>query len=176
MPRKLLPPIRVAPFLSNDPLETEVEALIAQFEHLAGLDPASKTTFHRKLLWAVQFARIGAPVRRSDYNGKKLTLEYFASEVASAMRSVEVPVRSWRRDTIGRDPNNGEALYYRVLRAAAALADLKVPADAFRLKKRAEKVVVATVRHRRRGPINHERRKWERHKRRVPARHGRRSF
>ena len=114
--------------------------MIEQIDELAALDPAIANALGSALAKAVRFARLGCPVKRSDVSGLEWMQEVLAFDVAEAMRSAGLPVRSWRQDTVGRGEKQGEALYYRVLRASAALAGFDIPADAFRLKKRAEQL------------------------------------
>jgi hypothetical protein len=143
VPRKLLSPVRREDFLdreSRSALAHDVWAMIEQFDELAALDPATASVLGSALAKAIRFARLGCPVKRSDYSGLEWTQEMLAFDVAKAMRTAGLPVRSWRQDTVGRDEKRGEALYYRVLRAAAALAGFDIPVDAFRLKKRAEQI------------------------------------
>lgn len=143
MPRKLLPPIRREPYLNSEgrtALADQVWAMMEQFDELSVLDPAIASALGSALAEAVRFARLGWPVKRSDCSGLEWTQEVLAFDVAEAMKSADLPVRSWRQDTVCRDEKRGEALYYRVLRATAALAGVGIPADAFQLMRRAEQL------------------------------------
>src|ERR1700722_2188225 len=141
MPRRLLLPVRREEFLNREgrsALAHEVWAMIEQFDEFAVFDRATSEAFGSALAEAIRFARMPWPVKRSDISGLEWRQEVLAFDVARAMRSAGLPVRSWRQDTNCRDPKRGEALYYRLLRASAALAGFDIPADAFRLKQRAE--------------------------------------
>jgi hypothetical protein len=144
MPRKPLPLVRREDFLNSEgrsALAHQVWAMIEQFDEFAILDPAIAGAFGTALAAAIRVARLGWPVKRSDCSGLEWTQEVLAFDVAEAMKSAGLPVRSWRQDTVCRDEKRGEALYYRVLRATAALAGLRIPADAFRLMRRAEQLM-----------------------------------
>jgi hypothetical protein len=114
--------------------------MMGQFDEFAVLDPEAARALGSALARAIRFARLGCPVKRSDVSGLEWTQQILAFDVLAAMRSAGLPVRSWRQDTVCRDPKRGEALYYRVLRATATLSGFDIPADAFRLKKRAEQI------------------------------------
>jgi hypothetical protein len=143
MPRKPLDPFKEESDLDSEArtaLANEVRAMMKRFDEFAVLEPTTAGAFGSALAKAIRFARMGCPVKRSDVSGLEWTQEILAFDVADAMRSAGLPVRSWRQDTVCRDPEQGEALYYRVLRATAALAGFNIPVDAFRLKKRAERI------------------------------------
>jgi hypothetical protein len=144
VPRKRLPPVRREAFLYSEgrsAIAHEVWAMIEQFDELAILDPGVAAALGSALAKAVRLAKMGWPVKRADVSGLEWTREMLAFDVAEAMRAAGLPVRSWRQDTIDRDARPGEALYYRMLRATADLAGIDIPADAFRLKQRADQIV-----------------------------------
>ena len=116
--------------------------MIEQFDELSVLDLATAGAFGSALAKAVRFAKMPWPVKRPDISGLEWKQEVLAFDVAKAMRSAGLPVRSWRQDTVCRDDKRGEALYYRVLRATAALAGFDIPADAFRLRQRAKQIIL----------------------------------
>jgi hypothetical protein len=123
VPRKPPPPVVREPYLDTldrEVLAAEVLKLMEQFEEMSVLDPATLCALGSALAKAIRFARMPWPVKRSDVSGLEYKQQVLAFEVAEAMRMADLPVRSWRQDTVARDPKRGEALYYRVLRATAA--------------------------------------------------------
>jgi hypothetical protein len=141
MPRKKLPRFVIEPALHDeDRVAADVLEMMGRFEEIVVLDSATARVLADALIKAVRCARLRWPTQRPDVSGLKGKQEILASDVGVAMRQAGLPVRSWRRDTKCRDPKRGEALFYRVLRATAALAGFSIPVDAYRLFKRAEEV------------------------------------
>ena len=141
MPRKKLPNFRIEQDGVANNVHAAVQNLILKFPELTVLDPANKDVFSAALEEAVRCADTGAPSSRADISHDAWTRQILFADVQRAMKDVGLPVASWRCDATARAAPTGEALFYRVARAVAKLSGLKVPRDAFRLKKQSDEVI-----------------------------------
>ena len=140
MPRKKLPPWRFENAEGCAALRMVIRHRLAAIDDLSVLEDARLEHLAFDLEQAVRFARAGFPTQRGDVLGGKATSEILAADVQCAMRAQGLKVASWRQDTRHRDPEAGEALFYRVLRAIAPLCGAFIPVDAYPLKKRSDRV------------------------------------
>ena len=141
MPRKKLSNCRAERDGVANYLPAAIQKLILKFPELTVLCPAKKYAFSAALEEAVRYADTGVPPPRADISRDAWTRQILFADVQRAMKAAGLPVASWRCDATARAAPNGEALFYRVARAAAKLSGLKVPRDAFRLKKQSDEVI-----------------------------------
>ena len=140
MPRKKLPLWRFADAEGREDLRDVIHRSLQELPELSVLGDGRLSDFASELEEAVRFARAGFPTQRGDVFGGKETSQILAADVQLAMRAQSLKVASWRQDTRHRDPEAGEALFYRILRVIAPLGGVFIPVDAYPLKKRSDAV------------------------------------
>lgn len=112
-------------------LEELVGAILKDFDELSVLPTSTKELLIRDLVESVRRARAGLRFRRRGVGDGFQTVSVFLADLATALTAAGIKPARWRKNYDGRtdECDDAESLFFKLARALAGDAGLKLPAD-----------------------------------------------